>query len=91
MSRALSLHTFVRLKCDGFLFCFQSPCCEKVYKCRLCHDEQENHTLDRYKVAEVQCLKCDTRQSVSQHSNYHNLIVVPEDDFHLLMFTRDAL
>ena len=54
-----------------------APCCAKVYNCRLtrkiaehsmlmilrfCHDEAEpTHSLDRKKVEEVECLKCNAR------------------------------
>lgn len=27
-----------------------APCCNKIYTCRLCHDEQEHHKIDRYQV-----------------------------------------
>jgi len=38
-----------------------APCCGKAYNCRFCHDEaEENHTLDRQKVQEVECLGCGT-------------------------------
>ena len=44
----------------------QSPCCDKVYPCRLCHNEKEpTHEIDRYKVSEVVCRKCHQRQPVS--------------------------
>jgi len=49
-----------------------APCCDKVYPCRLCHDEaqasvpvKESHTLDRKTVEEVVCRKCDLRQPVA--------------------------
>uniref|UniRef100_A0A4W3J0U8 Ring finger and CHY zinc finger domain containing 1 n=1 Tax=Callorhinchus milii TaxID=7868 RepID=A0A4W3J0U8_CALMI len=45
---------------------FKAPCCEKFYVCRLCHDDLENHELDRFKVAEVQCAKCKTVQQVQR-------------------------
>lgn len=39
-----------------------APCCGKVYNCRFCHDEAEpTHSLDRKKVEEVECLKCNAR------------------------------
>jgi len=39
-----------------------APCCNKAYNCRFCHDEAEpTHSLDRKKVEEVECLKCNTR------------------------------
>lgn len=50
----------------------QSPCCGKVYKCRVCHDEQEFHKIDRFKVKEVICRTCSTRQPV--RNVYHQMI-----------------
>jgi len=49
-----------------------APCCDKVYGCRMCHDEaqssapvKESHTLDRKLVEEVVCKECDLRQPVA--------------------------
>ncbi|KAK0095555.1 hypothetical protein PV326_008023 [Microctonus aethiopoides] len=41
-----------------------TPCCNKVYTCRFCHDEQEGHTVNRKEVTELICVLCDTRQPV---------------------------
>ncbi|KAL6261726.1 hypothetical protein P5V15_006814 [Pogonomyrmex californicus] len=43
---------------------FVTPCCNKVYTCRFCHDEQETHTVNRKEVTELICVLCDTRQPV---------------------------
>lgn len=42
----------------------QAPCCGKLYPCRLCHDGAEEHRLDRFRVAEVQCTRCRLLQKV---------------------------
>ncbi|XP_037077494.1 RING finger and CHY zinc finger domain-containing protein 1-like [Pollicipes pollicipes] len=42
-----------------------APCCDKVYVCRLCHDENEDHQMKRHMVEEVVCASCDHRQPVS--------------------------
>lgn len=42
----------------------QAPCCGKLYPCRLCHDGAEEHRLDRFRVAEVQCSRCRLLQKV---------------------------
>lgn len=42
----------------------QAPCCDKLYTCRLCHDSNEDHQLDRFKVKEVQCINCEKIQHV---------------------------
>jgi len=53
-----------------------SPCCDKVYSCRLCHDEEtydlifdgiNKHKLDRFKISEVICTNCDKKQQVQQY------------------------
>uniref|UniRef100_A0A8D0QYK8 RING finger and CHY zinc finger domain-containing protein 1 n=2 Tax=Sus scrofa TaxID=9823 RepID=A0A8D0QYK8_PIG len=45
---------------------FQAPCCDKLYTCRLCHDSNEDHQLDRFKVKEVQCINCEKIQHAQQ-------------------------
>lgn len=53
---------------------FVSPCCGKIYDCRLCHDynEDENildvnkaHKIDRFAINEIICKKCNLKQVVS--------------------------
>jgi len=41
-----------------------APCCKKSYKCRICHDEVENHKLDRSSVRYIICVQCHLEQSV---------------------------
>lgn len=43
-----------------------SPCCNKEYTCRLCHDDAENHELNRQKVQKVKCAKCHHVQQVQK-------------------------
>ena len=44
----------------------QAPCCQgKPYHCRICHDEQNDHELDRKQVTKVLCRYCRTEQEVS--------------------------
>lgn len=51
-----------------FFFCLfffaQAPCCKKPYTCRLCHDEVEQHELDRKEVERIKCLNCSSYQQV---------------------------
>ena len=42
-----------------------SPCCDKWYSCRLCHDQDNDHKLDRKKIETIICKKCKTIQSPS--------------------------
>lgn len=69
--------------------CVQAPCCGKLYVCRLCHDEQELHQLDRFKVQEVQCSQCLTVQQVWQ-SNATSAVAAQcncdQQSHNLLMF-----
>jgi len=51
---------------------FISPCCQKEFKCRLCHDEhyelqEDDHKLDRFKVSQIVCNYCDHQQHVQQN------------------------
>ncbi|VDI18316.1 RING finger and CHY zinc finger domain-containing protein 1 [Mytilus galloprovincialis] len=39
-----------------------APCCNRDYFCRICHDEKENHVLDRHSVKKVVCAKCEEVQ-----------------------------
>jgi len=42
-----------------------SPCCGKIYDCRFCHDENNDHKIDRKLIKEIICKKCNKIQSVS--------------------------
>ena len=35
-----------------------APCCGEVFACRLCHDDQQSHHIDRKKIAYVECTIC---------------------------------
>lgn len=42
-----------------------APCCGEVFGCRVCHDEMTNGAhgaMDRFKVREIVCKDCGTRQ-----------------------------
>lgn len=43
-----------------------APCCNRVFGCRVCHDELSSSghpPLDRFLIREVVCKSCNTRQS----------------------------
>ncbi|KAG9395213.1 CHY zinc finger [Carpediemonas membranifera] len=44
----------------------QCPKCKQFYACRLCHDEEHEHTLDRKAIEAVRCMKCGLVQGPSQ-------------------------
>ncbi|KAG5892469.1 hypothetical protein JTB14_017433 [Gonioctena quinquepunctata] len=44
---------------------FVTPCCNKTYICRFCHDESEDHVINRKEVTELICAVCETRQGVN--------------------------
>lgn len=69
---AMQVSTIVALKNNSSMIClmksilflFQTPCCNKFYKCRFCHDENESHHFDRKTLTELICTECNTRQKV---------------------------
>lgn len=53
-----------------------SPCCNKIYPCRLCHDEENyelvtdikiRHKIDRFAISQVICTECDTFQNIKRY------------------------
>ncbi|XP_063987473.1 RING finger and CHY zinc finger domain-containing protein 1-like [Diachasmimorpha longicaudata] len=49
---------------------FVTPCCKKVYTCRFCHDEMEQHPLNRKSIKELVCIVCEKRQPVGRCCRY---------------------
>jgi RING finger/CHY zinc finger protein 1 len=54
-----------------------SPCCNKVYPCRLCHDEDnyetsinDKHKINRYDIKEIICTNCNEQQKVKQYCEF---------------------
>ncbi|VVC93656.1 unnamed protein product [Leptidea sinapis] len=45
---------------------YVTPCCNKVYMCLYCHDENEVHYFNKKSVRELICTECDTRQKVRE-------------------------
>ena len=39
-----------------------AACCGAAHVCRFCHDEAEDHTIDRYATKEMICMRCSARQ-----------------------------
>ena len=39
-----------------------APCCNKIYTCRLCHDENETHNIDRFSIKKIICTHCGIEQ-----------------------------
>mmetsp|Transcript_20162 Transcript_20162/g.56175 ORF Transcript_20162/g.56175 Transcript_20162/m.56175 type:complete len:363 (-) Transcript_20162:453-1541(-) len=47
-----------------------APCCNRVFGCRICHDEMSppgHPPMNRFHVREVVCKLCNTRQAASNH------------------------
>ena len=42
-----------------------SKCCNKVYQCRFCHDENEDHSINRFATQKIICKNCQTDQGIS--------------------------
>ncbi|OSX75808.1 hypothetical protein BU14_0219s0008 [Porphyra umbilicalis] len=43
----------------------RAKCCDRIYPCRLCHDAECGHTMDRPAVEEMLCTYCGTVQPVA--------------------------
>ena len=41
-----------------------AECCQKFYPCRICHDEKEDHKINRY-LTKMKCKLCNEIQDVS--------------------------
>ncbi|KAH0507107.1 RING finger and CHY zinc finger domain-containing protein 1 [Microtus ochrogaster] len=57
----------------------KAPCCDKLYTCRLCHDNNEDHQLDRFQVKEVQCINCERLQHCIENVSRQNCPICLED------------
>lgn len=44
----------------------RASCCGKFYTCRICHDEEEQHKINRYEIREMRCMHCSTIQKIGQ-------------------------
>jgi RING finger/CHY zinc finger protein 1 len=45
----------------------KAPCCQKIFTCRRCHDEQiSDHKINRYDIETMICMFCQTTQPVNQ-------------------------
>lgn len=44
----------------------RAECCGKWYSCRLCHDEAEDHQVDRHIIRYMLCLYCQTAQTCAK-------------------------
>lgn len=42
-----------------------AECCQKLYPCRICHDENEDHKINRYLTKKMKCKLCNEIQNVS--------------------------
>lgn len=45
----------------------KAHCCRRFYPCRRCHDENEDHQIDRHATQEVVCVRCAEVQPVASH------------------------
>jgi len=43
-----------------------APCCGRVFVCRLCHDANSDHAIDRFAIKKMLCMLCTTLQPVAQ-------------------------
>ncbi|KAF5272922.1 hypothetical protein FQR65_LT04851 [Abscondita terminalis] len=43
-----------------------APCCNNAYSCHICHDENENHTVNRFTIVNHLCTNCNEVQPVNK-------------------------
>ena len=43
----------------------EANCCGNIYECRVCHDEVEDHKMNRHETKYIICKECDKKQVVS--------------------------
>jgi len=44
-----------------------ATCCGKIYPCRICHDENEDHRINRCLTKTMICRECGLKQKVAEH------------------------
>ncbi|CAM9778753.1 unnamed protein product [Chrysoparadoxa australica] len=44
----------------------RTPCCGRLFTCRLCHDQVMDHSMDRYQAKEMLCMHCGSLQPVAE-------------------------
>lgn len=47
-----------------------APCCNNKYSCRVCHDEQEDHRINRFDIKRIICLNCNNEQGVQKYCDF---------------------
>ena len=47
-----------------------SPCCNKLISCRICHDEDSTHKINRFDIKKILCKECNYLQDVKQNCEY---------------------
>ena len=52
---------------NNTIFC---ETCNNFYKCRLCHDNVNDHKIDRFKIDKIKCNKCNFEQAPSKECVY---------------------
>lgn len=54
---------------------FVSPCCKKIIRCRICHDDNYlDHKINRHDINKIICNNCSTIQPVSNKCINCNII-----------------
>lgn len=58
--------------CPHYLRNCKSACsvCDKFYMCQICHDEKENHEMDRTQTTRMLCLSCKRPQPAARECHF---------------------
>mgnify|MGYP003953801139 CR=1 FL=1 len=49
--------------------------CNKYYSCRFCHDNKEEHKINRHNINYIKCINCNTEQKSKQQCITCNIIM----------------
>lgn len=46
---------------------YVAKCCGNIYHCRKCHDDNENHEINRYETEQMICLNCNAKVQIGKY------------------------
>jgi RING finger and CHY zinc finger domain-containing protein 1 len=64
-----------KISCNHYKRNCQLMCvtCKKFYPCRICHDDNEDHKIERHKVEYIKCNECNLKQKKSSKCQQCNI------------------
>ena len=65
-------------------------CCDKFYFCRFCHNENEDHEIDRFSINKIRCNECHTIQNKSNQCINCNIIFAKKYCYKCNLWTNSS-